>query len=55
MGDRKLGTVVCPNCKRPVKPKECGRRALSKRYVVVTYCCPRCGAELLTEHLEVAT
>lgn len=53
MGDRKT-TVVCPNCKKPVKPNECSRKALSKRYILVTYCCPRCGTELLTERLEVA-
>jgi len=50
MGQR---TVVCPTCKRPVKPVECGRKAQSKRYTLVTYCCPRCKTELLTERFEV--
>ncbi|MCU7787502.1 hypothetical protein ODS41_06175 [Pyrobaculum sp. 3827-6] len=51
MGQR---SVVCPNCKRPVKPVECSRKNQTKRYVVVTYCCPRCGAELITERIEVS-
>jgi RNase P subunit RPR2 len=52
MGQR---TVVCPNCKRPVKPVECSRRNQTRRYVVITYCCPKCGTELLTERMEVHT
>lgn len=51
MGQR---SVVCPNCKRPVKPVECGRVNQSKRYVLIKYCCPRCKTELLTERLEAA-
>ena len=52
MGQR---TVVCPNCKKPVKPVECSRRNQTKRYVMITYCCPRCHTELLTERVEIQT
>lgn len=49
MGQR---SIVCPNCRRPVKPVECSRRSQSRRYLLVTYCCPRCKTELLTERIE---
>ncbi len=45
-------TAICPNCGRPVKARQCGNEDLSSQYIIVKYCCPRCGSILLSERVE---